>query len=545
MTTPKRPGNGARRVGWVYATALAIGFVGCGLSSLELGQDNNWDLLNYHYYNPHAFLNDRIGYDVAPAQRQSYLNPFLDLPFYWGTRRLPPRVLGFVMGGIHGLSFGLVFALCAIVFRRFASALRWALAGSCSLAGLYAPVFIGELGASQNDALVGLFVLTALVLFARALAARGTLSGRDSRHSVVAASLIFGVGAGLKATLMPHAVGIAIAVMFTERTWRARTTVLAIVLGSILVGFLLANGYWMVRMWQEFANPLYPFLNDVFRSPWADPRSYADRSMIPSSLLDAVVLPFRFLTHSDYTAYQNDFRDGRYALLCVVMVAWAVDRLVRVIVRRTKRTSRVEPMPTEVRFLVVFFVVSFVAWEASFSIIRYASTLELLAPLVIVALASACVRGGAIRTGAIAAATLAVVIATVKPIHYERVTWGERFWEVSVPDLPSPNAVVVIANARPWAYLIPPFPPEIRFVSVDNNLTRPSSKTRTQEEIRRLLAWFEGDVYLLSRDEPEFLLEHDVRVLGPYGLRLEDAAPLPIASKHSPPGVHLWRLRRF
>jgi hypothetical protein len=65
------------------ALMFVLGFAVCGAASVLMGQDNNWDLRNYHYYNPFAFVTGRIGYDFAPAQRQSYLNPLLDLPFYF------------------------------------------------------------------------------------------------------------------------------------------------------------------------------------------------------------------------------------------------------------------------------------------------------------------------------------------------------------------------------------------------------------------------------------------------------------------------------
>src|ERR1700759_1630505 len=48
-----------------------------------LGKDTSWDFRNYHWYAPYAFLNHRLGFDVAVAHQASYYNPFLDIPFYW------------------------------------------------------------------------------------------------------------------------------------------------------------------------------------------------------------------------------------------------------------------------------------------------------------------------------------------------------------------------------------------------------------------------------------------------------------------------------
>ena len=47
-----------------------------------LGKDTSWDFRNYHWYAPYAFLNNRMGIDVAVAHQASYYNPFLDIPFY-------------------------------------------------------------------------------------------------------------------------------------------------------------------------------------------------------------------------------------------------------------------------------------------------------------------------------------------------------------------------------------------------------------------------------------------------------------------------------
>jgi len=45
---------------------------GATIASIALGQDANWDLQNYHYYNPWAWRNGRIfTWDVAAAQLQT------------------------------------------------------------------------------------------------------------------------------------------------------------------------------------------------------------------------------------------------------------------------------------------------------------------------------------------------------------------------------------------------------------------------------------------------------------------------------------------
>ena len=62
----------------LFAAAL------CGFAILR-GPDASWDLRNYHIYNAYAVLNHRFGYDLFPAQLQTFHAPMLDL-LYEGTR---------------------------------------------------------------------------------------------------------------------------------------------------------------------------------------------------------------------------------------------------------------------------------------------------------------------------------------------------------------------------------------------------------------------------------------------------------------------------
>jgi hypothetical protein len=88
-----------------------------GLVSIVLGQDVNYDLRNYHFYNAYALLNSREEIDLLPGQLQSFHNPLLDLPALSLDRQLAP-VVG--LGAIQGTNALLVFRLA----RRHRHSLR-------------------------------------------------------------------------------------------------------------------------------------------------------------------------------------------------------------------------------------------------------------------------------------------------------------------------------------------------------------------------------------------------------------------------------------
>src|SRR4051812_6447393 len=84
------------------AISLLILALSCA-ASLALGKDRNWDLLNYHFYDPYMFLTGRLGFDYFPAQTPTYLNPLIDIPTYLMITSFKPRVVGAIMGLWHGL----------------------------------------------------------------------------------------------------------------------------------------------------------------------------------------------------------------------------------------------------------------------------------------------------------------------------------------------------------------------------------------------------------------------------------------------------------
>ena len=89
-----------------------------GALAVALGQDANWDLRNYHWYNAYAFLTGRYGVDILPSQTPCFYNPTLDVPFFLLATHVPARVAGFVLGVVQGLNFIPLFMLsyaCLIV----------------------------------------------------------------------------------------------------------------------------------------------------------------------------------------------------------------------------------------------------------------------------------------------------------------------------------------------------------------------------------------------------------------------------------------------
>src|SRR3984957_11797912 len=125
IATSKTPSSAAFDrlfAAWRFRLLLALVCVGAGILSVMLGPDNYWDLRYYHLYAPWAYLHDRYLYDIGPAQEQGFLNPTADFLLY-GLISSPlndfPRVVGFIMGAVHGINAALLFAISCHVVRPF------------------------------------------------------------------------------------------------------------------------------------------------------------------------------------------------------------------------------------------------------------------------------------------------------------------------------------------------------------------------------------------------------------------------------------------
>lgn len=473
------------RAGVVLAWLIPVLF---GLVSVAIGQDDNWDLRNYHLYNVYALLNDRIGFDLAPARFQTYFNPTIDLLYYGLNHWLPQRAAGFVMGALHGLNFVLLLAIA----RRLAGAVTdlrvpLLLAG----VGVLGPGFRGELGNTMGDNLTALLVLGALYLILSRwdmLVARGA----KAAPAVLCAGLLMGLGTGLKLTNAPYTVALCLAFFAVPVPYRQRLG-LAFLFGiGVLAGVAVTGGWWFVKMWQLFGNPLFPQFNNIFHSPWATETAVIDAYFLPKTWLEYLQWPFIFA--SDFRRVtEAATRLGMWPATYVLFAVCGVVLLLRRLRLRGAVLSSISPRG---RFFLLFFGLAYLVWMRMFSIYRYLIPLELLVPLAIWLLW----RGIAVSAPAahrLAGVTLAALLLCAIPTpKWGNAQWGEQAYQAVVPAFEQPaQSVVFIAQPDPpLAWLATMFPPQVKFIGVGIGFPESSA---WQERMRQAVAERNGPHYVM------------------------------------------------
>ena len=213
MDTPLPLNNRAHGIAVV---ALCVAFpLGFGALALVLGQDTNYDLRNYHWYNPYAFLTGRLALDIGPAHANTFYNPLLDVPVYLLAQALPAKAVGFLLGTVQGLNFVLLFALLRALIVAPSPAQRSGFAAVVAGVGVLGGGHLSLVGTTYYDNVVSLAVIGAALIVAASASTVFAGPMRSSFARTAAAGLVLGAGAGLKLPTAVFAVGFCAAFLVT------------------------------------------------------------------------------------------------------------------------------------------------------------------------------------------------------------------------------------------------------------------------------------------------------------------------------------------
>ncbi len=333
------------------------------------GRNVNWDLRNYHLYNPFALLNGRFPLDLMPAGLQTNFNPLLDLPYYVlaaGPLAAAPRL----MAAAAGLPFGL------LLFATLSLA-RWVLpapdaAGRllpwiAAAIGGTAAVTVAEIGTTFND-----IPCAALLVGALAVGGPGC-TARPVTWRLACAGAMAGAAVALKLTSAVIAPGVLVGLLVATPGWRGRGRVLVVFGATASLTALVLAGPWALLLHQRYASPTFPLMNHLFRSPWYPPEDIIDPNFLPRSTLQAWFYPFWWIGRNAGLVTEGPFRDARLALAMLALPVLAVG-LLRAEPARRRRVSA----------LLLAAAIGYLGWLRSFSILRYAVTLEAFAAVIIV-----------------------------------------------------------------------------------------------------------------------------------------------------------------
>lgn len=493
-----------------------------GLLGLFLGQDANWDLRNYHWYNAYALVTGRLGFDLLPSQLPFFYNPALDVPFYLLASHLPARLVGFLLSWAQGLNFIFLFMLAHATLRTATPLSKTALCALLALLGLLGGGGIAQIGTTFYDNItsLGIFLSVLLVLHFSSLLLHGGF-GRAFCLATLC-GLPAGLAVGLKLPAVIFAVGLCGGLLFLPgRPQRRLWASFGFGIG-VLLGLAITYGPWAWYLGEHFGSPLFPYFNNLFQSPLAPAGSARDTSFLPGNLAEYLLFPALFAKDPSFVG-EIPWRDLRLPLLYFLLPACLTMRAIL-----GKKNQDHDPFGDRLstRYLLGMASITYFVWLVLFSIYRYIVALEMLAPLLLVVTIGMLPIRVHVRT-ALTAVVLAVVVVSIRPGDWGRTpVWLDRAVSVELPELANPEKLMVLmAGFEPYSHVISEFPPEIAFVRVQSNFASPDENKGINGVIKKRVLDHNGTYKLLM---PWYQLPMGEEALHTFDLKVQVQACLPV-----------------
>jgi hypothetical protein len=456
---------------------FAVPAVLCALWTIAAGKDVNWDLLNYHYYLPYEWLEGRLEQDYFAASGQSYLNPVGYLPFYFMLWAGWHSVLASAaLAAVHGVNIALLYLIGWRLFAHQPPRTRHALCALASAMGAATAIFWATVGTSFLDPLLAVPMLAGLLLL---------LEGR-----ALPAGMLFGLASALKysnAVFALAALPLALATPGSRGAARLRAG-FVYALGGVAAVAVLA-GPWLLLMWRELGNPVFPLLNGWFQSPHAPQTNMFAGRFAPQDLWAAVAFPFQLIAPDRMLYAEITAPDLRFAPLAVAALALPV-------ARRFSRPGAALKAP-DARVLGFFFA-AFALWFFTSANGRYGIMVLLLAGLCLARLAERLLPLPAARIAL--GVVLVAQIAACTMVSAPRWFMAERWSASWLPFVPAEQgrrepALYLTVETLPMAAVAPFLHPASSFVNLRGQYSiRPDAP-----RLRALLARHDGRTRAMGR----------------------------------------------
>jgi hypothetical protein len=317
--TGLRVGAGApyRLPVYIACTLLAL------LCNYQLGMDVGWDTLDYHLYAGFSAVHDRFAQDYFAAGPQSYFNPYIYAPYYLlVTSGLSALSVSSVLAIAHSTVLWLTYELANCVCPSAAPGVRLT-TGLCAVAlASLNPILLQQIGSSYADITTAALVLCGWWLLARAL--------HGSRASlIVGAGLILGAATAFKLTNAVHAVAAVALLLMLPEPLRCKARRGLQYACAVAIGFTVVAAPWAWHLEQQFGNPFFPLLNNVFGSPDFTTEPLRHFRFLPSGIAEALWRPFAIAIPDPMVQTEALAPDLRYAVLLVLGGVLAVSWLWR------------------------------------------------------------------------------------------------------------------------------------------------------------------------------------------------------------------------
>lgn len=472
---------------WIFPIFIS------GIISVCYGLPIDYDLLNYHLYNPYSFLNGRIGFDMFPCGMHSYFNPILDIPYYLMFKYWlnTPWLISFFQGCYYGILALILFKINVLLFKRTTfKDLFFPLMATAF--GMTEVIIFSMLGSTCNDIQIAVLILFAFYFLLKTFFLKNSIK----RVCFIFLAAIFaGACFGFKYSF--YIFTFILLILFFFKPLRKRkifgNTLFLFILGGI-IGFLLADGYFAYLLYKHFSNPFFPYLNGFFKSEWfplinkVAPETFFLKFGLKALTINPFYWSVNFLSVSPIKFFDLKHIFAFVSFFGILFMYWK---------KEIKLNFRW-------KFLMLFVFLSYLIWCNTISVIRYLSPVLALSGALIVFLfcnVLVFLKNNNIREQKLFCLTLLLYSFCC----YQVAPWEKSVEKTVIPDLKLPDNSFVIFTTDKLSYLIPKNNQTAKYVNISMfaDELEPLSK-KYSDYIKNEIAQKENIYVIGSKDYLEY-----------------------------------------
>ncbi len=474
-----------------------------------LGADINFDLLNYHFYNGYAFLHGTFISNSLQTV-QSYLEPFSSSFYYILISNLSPLLVNLIIASIQSLGTILIFFLSLNILNNFKH--KYVLAFIIALSSTLGPDFISEIGTTCGDTLTAPLVILSCFFTVKSIqkiTIENKLNDKSNLVFITLSGICLGLAAGLKLTNMIYVVGMFISSLIVflllNIELKKKLIYISLISLSMAISFLAIYAPVGIFLYENFKNPLFPYFNGIFKSPYMLPISFRDERWIPKNLFQYFEVPFLLVSKKIILPYSNSWRGMELSFNSYLFAAIAVFMPFYISISFKKYITKNINYPK--LFIVLFFIFSYIPWLLEFAYYRYIAALEMLAPLVLFIIISSFFRNKYFYI------ILSSIILLLCLMSYPHFNWGrvkpfpQSYFGINKQMFKEYDNSMIIVGSTPLGFVIPYLPENDRIIAYPAGI--PLTEQYKNNYYKSIENW-NKKIYFLSINYPDLNIALDI-----------------------------------
>lgn len=419
-----------------------------------------FDFYSYHYYNGWAFLNNRLDVDIMPCAFRTYFNPLLDALNYFLLERLNNHPLLFVI--LSSLKYGflifIAYKLYDFVLSKFEEDNIFTTI-FCFIAAAATPIAIYCIGFEMTDIQIAVLLMLGFYIFLKNIF---NVKARGRFIYIFISAFIMGLALGLKYTAISFVVSMFITmVCLYKKIEHPVKTILWFIFG-VLCGFSLTGGFWMVILYSKFQNPLFPYFNNIFKSPMAEADSVISSDfyqLLPQNFIQWLLYPLKNTVSNARIGFESRYFDLKIVLgFIAVILSFLFSRI------KTFRENIFKTDENFSIFLCLLLVVTFTYYINNFLFanIRYIIPIFIIIPIVICVVIKFISKPEYYNHSLVT--VLLLIFATIYVPTGARIDWLQPNKVIMMNDMQFKDNSTVICGNMTACFLAPHQNPNVKYI---------------------------------------------------------------------------------